>query len=174
MTSYDLWGSFLIATTGLILVHVYMKKTIRTPSMNYLKWDYLFYHEKEIEKKILLENNDVHNNSELVKNEKVDFNNLKILNLDLFKDEAIFRIKENKIVYLKIGGKKRMKDRKYLMSALDKELNGQFAEIDKTDLNRIKEVVLFINKFFDFKCENYPDENAYNEKNFKDWLIGKK
>lgn len=116
-TSFALWSNFFIATAGLVGVFTYMEMTIRTPSIKYLKFDYLFYNDEKIEKTILLENNDVYNNSELVKNEKVDFNNLKILNLDLFKDEAIFRIEGNKIVYLKIGGKKRMKDRKYLMSA---------------------------------------------------------
>lgn len=173
-TSFDLWSNFFITTAGLIGVYTYMEMTIRTPSIKYLKLDYLFYNDEKIEKTILLENNDVYHNSELVEKEKVDFNSLQILNLDLLKDQAIFRKEAYRTVYLKIGGKKKMKDRLYLISALDKELGGQFAEIDIDDLKRIKEVVLFINKFFVFKCENYPNENDYNQKNFKDWLKIKK
>lgn len=166
----DIWSTFFIGFIGLTGICFFIENKIRTPSKKYLKTKCMFYTDEIIEQNILLEINEELNNSKLVEEEILDFNNLQILDFDLFKDQASFRKEGNKIVLLKIGGKKKMKDRMYLLSVLNKELDGQFSQICRDDLKRIKKVVFFINKFIVFKCENYPDENNYSEKNFKDWL----
>lgn len=173
---FEIFTNFLVGTIGLVGVGVFIEKKMRTPSKKYLKTDYLFCDVENIQQNTLLADNKISkgvlnlNSSSVDKINKVNLEDFNILELEVFKDSENFRIEGNKIVFLRIGGKKKMKDRKYLLSVLDKEFRGEFSQIDKDDLKRIKEVVSFINKNFDFKCEKRPQENDYNDKNFKDWL----
>lgn len=105
-----------------------------------------------------------------ITDEILDLQSIDSLNFEEFNDFENFRREGTKTVLLKRGGRKKLKDRQYLLYILDKKFGGHFSKIEKDDLKKIKEVVIFINKHIIFKCEKCPDENEYNAKNFKDWL----
>lgn len=107
---------------------------------------------------------------ETIKDEVLDLENIESLDIEEFNDLKNFRRDGNKTVLLKRGERKKLKDRLYLLSVLDKRYGGHFSRIEIDDLKKIKDVVFFINKHIIFKCEKCPDENEYNDKNFKDWL----
>lgn len=173
---FDIWITFIVDSVALAGIYFFIENKIRTPSKTYFKFEYVMYTDENVERNMFLEKKDKCQakfnlkKSTLHEKDSLDLNELQILDLDVFQDSLNFRKEGNKIILLKIGGKKKMKDRRFLLSILDKEFENKFSQIEINDLKRIREVVLFINKHVLFRCEKYPHENDYNEKNFKDWL----